>query len=269
MFTPGEHTDKGILNREAGKSKFRLTRYYPEPDLQPFIKRYWVVEWDLQGQPPYEQLMLPHPNVNLVFERGLTRIYGIPKLASTAHLLQGKGKVLGVKFRCAGFYPFWKSSLVELSGRTIEFREVFGIDHEPLEQELLAMDDDRRMVERAERFFRERLPERDAHVDLVNRIADAIVEDRGMTKVDDLVDRFGVNKRTMQRLFSRYVGVSPKWMIQRYRLQEAAELIEKGGIVDWTALSADLGYYDQAHFIKDFKALIGQSPEEYVRAIGQ
>ncbi|WP_339329315.1 helix-turn-helix domain-containing protein [Cohnella caldifontis] len=70
-------------------------------------------------------------------------------------------------------------------------------------------------------------------------------------------------------MFSRYVGVSPKWVIRRFRLQEAAELIDKDGASDWAALSAKLGYYDQAHFIKDFKAVTGRSPEAYAREAGQ
>ena len=65
--------------------------------------------------------------------------------------------------------------------------------------------------------------------------------------------------------FQRYVGVSPKWVIQRYRLHEAVVEIERGHPVDWKRLSLDLGYFDQAHFIKYFKTLVGRSPNEYVR----
>ncbi len=72
-------------------------------------------------------------------------------------------------------------------------------------------------------------------------------------------------KRTLERLFSRYVGISPSWVIRRYRLYEAADRLDRSEIVDWPRLAADLGYYDQAHFIKDFKKMIGVSPGEYVR----
>ncbi len=76
--------------------------------------------------------------------------------------------------------------------------------------------------------------------------------------------------RALQRLFSRYVGVSPKWVIRRFRLQEAAEQLTRGNIVDWSRLALDLGYFDQAHFINDFRSLIGMSPTEYAkRASGE
>ena len=71
-----------------------------------------------------------------------------------------------------------------------------------------------------------------------------------------------MSPRTMQRLFRRYVGVSPKWVLQRYRLHEAAERIAAGE-QDLARLGLDLGYFDQAHFIKDFKSLVGRSPAEY------
>jgi AraC-like DNA-binding protein len=71
----------------------------------------------------------------------------------------------------------------------------------------------------------------------------------------------------MQRLFQRYVGVSPKWVIRRYRMHDAAERIAQGKEVDWISMANELGYFDQAHFIKDFRAQMGRSPTEYAAAI--
>ena len=72
----------------------------------------------------------------------------------------------------------------------------------------------------------------------------------------------GLSARSMQRLFRRYLGVTPKWVLQRYRLHAAAERIA-GGEGDLARLALDLGYFDQAHFIKDFKALVGRTPAGY------
>ncbi len=76
-----------------------------------------------------------------------------------------------------------------------------------------------------------------------------------------------MNTRALQRLFSRYVGVSPKWMIKRYRLHEAIERVAAGRAVNWSRLALDLGYFDQTHFIKDFKALVGRTPADYEKTI--
>jgi AraC-like DNA-binding protein len=82
------------------------------------------------------------------------------------------------------------------------------------------------------------------------------------TTVEELCAHAGYSKRTLQRLFREYVGVSPKWVLQRIRLHEAAERMAEGE-GDWPRLALDLGYFDQAHFIKAFKAVIGLTPADY------
>ena len=67
----------------------------------------------------------------------------------------------------------------------------------------------------------------------------------------------------MQRLFSEYVGVGPKWVLQRYRLHDAIEQLAGRRGTDWTQFALDLGYWDHAHFIADFRAVVGRSPSQY------
>jgi AraC-like DNA-binding protein len=256
---------RGVLNAQAGFSKYTLTRHRPAPDTGFFIQHYWIIRWDLGEEPSYSQVVVSHPNVNLVVEKGKTAIYGISR-TTTTQLLEGQGMVLGVKFRPGGFYPFWGEPLSRLKG-AVSFREVFGMDPAGLEDQLLTLQDEALMVGRAEEFFRQRLPERDANVDLAGRIVDLIQMSRDITKVEELVSRCGIPLRTLQRLFSRYVGVPPKWVIKRYRLHDAAERIEREGILDWASLSGELGYFDQAHFIKDFKGIIGKSPEGFANEV--
>jgi AraC-like DNA-binding protein len=75
----------------------------------------------------------------------------------------------------------------------------------------------------------------------------------------------GQPARRLQRLFADYVGVSPKWVMRRARLHEAALRAEAGGAasVNWAGLAADLGYADQAHLTRDFTATIGVPPTRY------
>jgi AraC-like DNA-binding protein len=116
-----------------------------------------------------------------------------------------------------------------------------------------------------EDFLRKRLRAPDAQAVRATEIVYAVAADRGVLRVEDLVARYQLNKRTLQRLFSKYIGVTPKWVIQRYRLHEAAERLASGDSVSQSALAADLGYSDQAHFVRDFKALVGTSPAAYAK----
>ena len=108
-----------------------------------------------------------------------------------------------------------------------------------------------------------RVSQRHADADAVLRIVNTIADDREITKVDDVVRLAGLGKRTLERLFREYVGVGPKWVIQHYRLQEAAEYAATPKPRDWADLAVRLGYADQAHFIRDFKRFVGQSPTRY------
>lgn len=262
-----DRSTKGILHADAGKLKYKLSRYEPADALRIYIQHYWAVEWDLRGQEPYRQAVLSHPNVNLVFEPERTRIYGIWEKTST-QLLEGQGSVFAVKFNPGGFYPFWQQPLSALTRRSIALSDLFGAEAVLLENDILAAAGEATaQVERINRFFLARLPDEDENVELVNGIVTALVTDRDILKVEQLANRFDLSVRTLQRLFDRYVGVNPKGVIQRFRLHEAAERIEQGEAVDWPKLSLDMGYFDQAHFIKDFKAYLGKTPDEYMRSI--
>ena len=247
---------------------FRHERYHPSSDLATFVEHYWVVEWDLRRQPSYRAQTLPHPSVHMIFEAGgRSRIRG-PARAKFSRRLRGAGRVFAVKFTPAGFYPFARGPVSRLTDRVVALRTQFGSDAAPLERAIDAERSDVVRVEIVEAFLRARLAEPDDDVARLSAVVYAAAGDRTLTKVDDLVDRFQLNKRTLQRLFARYVGVSPKWVIQRYRLHEAAERLAVGG-VDHAALASELGYSDQAHFGRDFKGIVGMSPAAYGRAAGR
>ncbi len=83
----------------------------------------------------------------------------------------------------------------------------------------------------------------------------------------DLARRLALSVRSLQRLFAEQVGLSPAWVIRRYRLHEAAARATEGGEVDWARLAAELGYCDQAHLVRDFTATVGTPTARY--ATGQ
>jgi AraC-like DNA-binding protein len=258
--------NRGILNPKVGEQKFQISRHLPSQDLAFFVQRYWFVWWDLTGQEPYVQEVIQYPCVNLVFEKDKSGIFGVARRRSS-HLLEGKGKAFAVKFNPGAFYPFVKTPISRLTDTCASLEDVFGVESATLENAILSKQNVQDMIDLAQNFLRERLPEQDNNVVLINRIMDCIIADRTITKVDDLVNRLGINKRRLQRLFSQYVGVSPKWVIQRFRLHEAAEQLGDGNGLDLTKMALDLGYFDQAHFIKDFKTMIGRTPAEYASSV--
>jgi AraC-like DNA-binding protein len=105
----------------------------------------------------------------------------------------------------------------------------------------------------------------DATIAQVNALVARAENDRSISRADDLARIARVSVRSLHRLFEQFVGVSPKWVIRRARVQEAADRVARGVRVDWAATAQDLGYHDQAHLIRDFRAQIGATPTAYAR----
>ncbi len=257
---------RGVLRSAAGPGHFRHERHAPAPPLCAFVEHYWMVHWDLRGHAPQLRETLPHPSVHLLIEQGHSRIAGVAT-GRFSRLLEGQGFVFGVKFTPGGFRPFLRKSVSIITDRVRALTDVFAQGSDQLEQELLAQADSADMIDVASRFLCAHLPPVDVDATRVAQIVRATMDDRSITAVGQLVQRFGINKRALQRLFAQYVGVSPKWVINRYRLHEALELLSAGRPADWTALALSLGYFDQSHFIRDFKCLVGKTPTEYSNAL--
>lgn len=264
MVRPKLVKPRGILHLRTGSPMTGYARFWPDEDLAPFVEHFWTVEWDVVE--PKAQEVLPHPSVHVVLQRGRSRVVGIPTGRFTTRL-EGRDRVLGTKFRPGGFRPFIHHPISELTGRTLPLQDVFKRGASKLEAEALAHADPVAAFGVVQTFLRGRRPAPDERIDLVGRIVLRASTDREITRVEHLVREFGIGSRGLQRLFAEYVGVSPKWVIQRYRLHEAAEHIAGGGISDWAMLALDLGYADQAHFIRDFRRLVGRSPGEYARGL--
>jgi len=254
---------KGLLNLSVADGRVRLARYLPGDEVGFFVEHYWIVRWDLRGQAPFVAETLPYPSVHLVLECDNSRVVGVPR-GKFLQILRGEGLVFGVKFRPGGFHPFVGGPIARLTSKTVEAATL--LQYAPtLEAQVLAVAaEDRLMLARAETLLGEHLPGRDAQIPLLTDIVDSVATDRTIVRVEQLVAQFGLAKRTLQRLFHEYVGVTPKWVIQRYRLFEAAEQLAAGH-TDGVRVAHELGYFDQAHFIRDFQALVGRSPLEFAR----
>jgi len=258
---------RGVLRTAAADpQRYQHARYHASPDLEAYVEHYWSVQWDLRGLAPERVETLPHPSVHMIFERPAGgRIAGVAR-GKFSRLLEGEGGAFSAKFTPGGFHPFAGGPVSGFTDRVATLGEVFGAKGQELERAVLVERDDASRIAIVEDFLRACRPEPDDHVARVAEIVYAVAGDRRILKVVDLVDRYAINQRTLQRLFAKYVGVSPKWVIQRYRLHEAAEQLASGVAVSQSALALDLGYTDQAHFVHDFKTVVGTSPAAYARA---
>jgi AraC-like DNA-binding protein len=253
---------KGVVAPALAGKMFRLGRYLPPPDLAPFLDHYWVVEWDLRGRPAHTQRTLPYPCVHVVFDRARTGIWGLTT-GPFDYELKDAGKVCGLRFRPGAFRAFLGRPLHTITDKVLPLSAVFPWDEAAAQDAVLDTPDDMAMVDAANALLRTVLPAPDPQVDKIAAILRAVEGTPGLTHVEALADVAGMGVRSLQALFSEYVGVSPKWVIRRFRLHEAADQLATGADVDLATLAQGLGYFDQAHFTSDFRRLVGKSPGRY------
>lgn len=258
---------KGVLRRAKGLEKFGGGRFHPPESLAPFVEHFWTTHWDLRGEPVYEQDVLPHPTVNLVLEPGCSEVVGVMTGKFTRRL-EGLGRVFSATFWPGGFSAFHPQPLTELTDRRVPLGALLDIDVEALERSVFE-----RSAGDAERVAALVLalegcgPRLEPGAVQARDIVRTIALDPEILRVDDIAARAGLGIRTLQRLFSRYIGVSPKWVLQRKRLHEAAERLAAPEPPELAALAAELGYADQAHFVRDFRKVVGVAPGGYTREL--
>lgn len=256
---------RGVVNPAAGEKVFRLERYLPPDDLAPFVDFFWLVAWTLPEGVTHVQRTLPRHAIHVVFDAGHTAIFGVMS-GAFEYTLRGSGRVLGASFRPGAFRGFLRQPVQSITDRELPLSAVFDCDDAEAERGVLAAPDDEAMVSAASAILRTALPAPDAETERIAAILRVIEGEPEITQVRQLAAHTGISVRRLQLLFKDYVGASPKWVIRRNRLLDAADLLAKGSGIDLAALAQQLGYYDQAHFTTDFEKLVGKPPADYRRS---
>ncbi|MEU1982781.1 helix-turn-helix domain-containing protein [Nocardia sp. NPDC019395] len=261
-------TDRKAILHPHEQERYRtLNRLPAGPGVSTHIEWFWAVRWDMRGRAPYFAEVLPYPCVHLTFERdGDRRGSFVNGVCTTKYVreLAGAGETFGARFRPGGFGAFTGLDVGVFKDRTVPAAEVLP-DIGDLADRVLAEPTDPARRRLVEEYLGSRAARYDPNYRLVLEIAAAMADDPELTRVDQVTERFEVPVRTLQRLFRRYIGAGPKWVLRRYRLQDGADLLARGRTADLAALAAELGYFDQAHFTREFTAEVGMAPLEYAK----
>ena len=261
---------RGVLRRPTPtptpqpQSGPHYARLGPIAPLAPHLAHFWSVRWDLAGQPPFVAETLPHPSVHLLFEARRADVAGI-MTGKFSRTLRGRGWVFGIKFRPAAFQPLYGAPLARLTNRVVPLRAIFGAAGATLARALRAEPTVEGRAQLAEAFLLPRLAPLPPVVAELRDLVERMAADATLVRVEDVAALAGVGVRALERSFRTYVGVTPKWVIGRYRLHEAAAQLAAARAPNLAELAQRLGYFDQAHFIRDFKAVVGRSPGRYAK----
>lgn len=262
---------RGVVGRPASSSQYDLHRWSSDGPATRYVEYFWSVTWDLRGQQPVDSTVITFPCLHLTHEWGDDGVrHGFPLPATLLHgvvdhvfriTISGRGAVVGARFRPGGFTARFGGDASTMTGRVQPAGEWFGRPVQLVDDVGRAAAELDRLIGQGERPD-DTFP---ALTVLVERIRD----DSGIHRVEQVMAHSPWSPRTTQRVFRRYVGVPVKWVLCRYRLQNAALEIETDPDVDFADLAARLGWYDQAHFSNDFRTLLGSTPGQYAARYGQ
>jgi AraC-like DNA-binding protein len=259
---PRGKPDAIVRPTEAAR-RIEVQRVAPGPTLAPFVDYHWYVGWSVGT--PYQQQVVPQPRIHLATEHGRLLVHGISR-EPFFRTLAGSGHALGVAFHPGGFRPFLGRAVSGIAEKVEPAAALLTQDDRPTAAVVLATDDVAAMAAAVEAYLLPLAPqEPDPVVDEVRALVTRVEEDRSITRAEHLARLAGVSLRSLQRLFADYVGIGPKWVINRSRILEAAAVAHSGAPVDWAGVAAELGFSDQAHLVRAFTAVVGTPPEAYRR----
>lgn len=272
------------MQATAGNSRQQFKRptmiyqtFEPSEELRPFVKCFWILE-SPQEEIPQRQRIVPDGCMEMIFHYGdLYRQYVSageyivqPRCFVFGQITQqleiepeGLSGIFSIRFHPEGFLPFATWPVREMDNKAVSLEQLYEEEGVELEKKILAAAATPERIEIAEAFLLNRLQRADTIHTVIKSTIDIIITGNGQLPVGQLSEQMKINRRQLERNFATAVGLSPKQLSKIIRLQAALRLLLSNQFTSLTALAYEGNYYDQAHFIKDFREFTGQTPREF------
>jgi AraC-like DNA-binding protein len=251
--------------------------YTPTSELQPFVKCFWSLD-DERSDDPVKQRVLPDGCMEMIFHYGdlykqyfedgsniiqpRSFVFGqISKYIEIAPT--GISGIIAARFLPDGLTPFLDLPAYALENKAVSISEIFYEDGSKLEDDVLTADENETRIKLIEKFLLSKLTESKTIDTITKSCVEVIFQSQGQIGVVELADKMNINRRNMERKFTSLIGISPKQLARVARLQATMKMLRQKNFTNLTSLAYENGYYDQAHFIKDFKEFTGLSPKSF------
>ncbi|MBD2461245.1 AraC family transcriptional regulator [Oscillatoria sp. FACHB-1407] len=251
----------------------------PHPLLAPYIACYWILRTTVE-HPARHELILPDGYAELILNYGRAYSWydqqrGANQEIQTVHLigerdasilveLGGGIDQVGVKFKPLGLFSLVRQPLDEFANQIASPHELSDSSIQELYEQVFATTPDSGKIERLNAFFIQRLLVVDQLEPFIGKALQVILRYQGNIRIEDLKDLLDVHYKTLERKFKTYVGISPKTFARIVRFKNTYKQFHRMAQRD-PYFFLDLGYYDQNHFIKDFKYFLHTTPSAYLR----
>jgi AraC-like DNA-binding protein len=171
--------------------------------------------------------------------------------------------IMGVHFRPGGAFPFLGTEASELADAHVDLEALWGTSARELRERLCAAKTSKERFSLLESALTNHLFRPLEHHYAVQFALDSFRRADPDLAVGDVARGAGVSQRRFIQLFAREVGMSPKLFCRVRRFQRTLALLQKN-TADWSQLVLECGYFDQSHFIRDFRNFSGLQPTQYL-----
>jgi AraC-like DNA-binding protein len=260
----------------------------PHPALQRYIGQYIYVSFNTAVLPSLKQTFLPYdipaisffigpvflehtkghltgPISALTSQSAFAYYNALTTAPFSMYFTENTAiKTFVIPFKPAGFWALFRRDISELTNLLPDFSLIAGASEGSrfLEQ-LVEAADFAAQVSLLDQFFLRRVPQDYNSGDQVREACRRLMLTDGLMNMKDLAYHTNLSLRTMERQFTERVGVAPKTFARFKRFHHALKLMNREKPPSWADIAFDCGYYDQAHFNKEFKAFSHQSPSAY------
>ncbi len=251
--------------------------FEPGNDLAALIKCYWILE-NPKEEIPEKQIIVPDGCMEMIFHYGdlykqytengnsiiQPRSFVFGQLTKPLEIEPtGETGIFSVRFHPNGFLPFATIPLKEMENKAVSIETLFEKEGKDLEQQIIAAAATSDKIQLIETFLLAKLANTETIDRIIKSTVDTILTANGQLTIDALSKQTKINRRQLERKFSATIGLSPKQLSKTIRLQATLKMLLTKNFTSLTALAYENEYYDQAHFIKDFKELTGCTPKEF------
>lgn len=251
----------------------------PHPDLKSAVKFFWTLE--IPAQPDVQrQLILPDGCIDIIFILG----DDVKRYTSgDDFIIQPREMVLGqitepfyveptgsVNSFAARFYPYGFANFVEIPINQLANKEtplhiLFGEQaSKTLANQVNQATDTAQRIKILENFLIDKLNESSTIDNIVKKTVDTLLETKGTSSINKILGDELSKRRQLERNFAKQIGISPKQLGKMIRLQATLKLLLNQQGENLTEIGYESDYYDQAHFIKDFKEFTGTTPKDFL-----
>jgi AraC-like DNA-binding protein len=256
----------------------------PQGILQQFVKYYWIMESDADENKVTERV-IPTENIQIMFHyknpflvtnpNQETEIQSHSFISGLSNsycdvCTNGEAGVIAVTFHPAGACYFFDFPLYEIENQSINLNDIFQADIRIMEEKLQGLHTTNERIECVEKFLLRRFKLISNYdYQLITSGINLIKTNNSLITANELSSKLFITPKSLERKFSKYIGKTPKQFIKLIRFQKIIAHFEHTKYTQMNIFANEIGYYDQAHFTKEFKTFSGLTPREYFIRYGK